>query len=283
MTVEAGPVPSYEEPRGGHPSDRLGGDELDALQAKLRWRFRDRQLLRHALVHRSYRVEHPDLPSNERLEFLGDSVLGLAVARELYERFPELAEGELARIRASVVNRDVLAAVATEMELGRFVLLDKGEEASGGRTKSSILSDTLEAVLAAVYLDGGWEPAADLVTALLSTRIREAATGPSEQEYKNRLQELAARHYEQRPRYDVRDEGPEHRKRFFARVSLGGRVRGRGEGSSKKAAEQAAARTAWNWLRRRHRGSREERDVLVDGEVEEVDESADDGTGTDDA
>ncbi len=250
MTVEAELARSREDTMTGGLGD-LGDEQLDTLQDALGWRFRERELLRQALVHRSYRAERPELSSNERLEFLGDSVLGLAVTRDVYERFPELPEGELARIRASVVNRDVLAAVAAEMDLGRFVMLDKGEEASGGRAKSSILADTLEAVLAALYLDAGWEPVVELVTTLLSARIAEAAAGPSEQEYKNRLQELAARRYEQRPRYDVRDEGPEHQKRFFASVALGGSVRGRGEGSSKKAAEQAAARAAWDWLRRK--------------------------------
>lgn len=219
-----------------------------ALEAELGWQFSDPGVLREALVHRSFRAEHPELESNERLEFLGDSVLGLVVTRDLYTRYPELPEGELARIRASVVNRDVLAEAAGELRLGRFVLLDKGEEGSGGRSKASILADTFEAVIAALYLDGGLEPATALVRRLLDARIVEAVTGPSDQEYKNRLQELAAAFYEHRPRYDVRDEGPEHRKRFFASVSLGGSVRGRGEGGSKKAAEQAAARAAWEWL-----------------------------------
>ncbi len=265
MTVEAESAPSRENTMPGVPhAGDLDDDDLGPLEDALGWRFRDRDLLRHALVHRSYRAERPELSSNERLEFLGDSVLGLAVTRELYERFPLLPEGELARIRASVVNRDVLAAVAAEMDLGRFVLLDKGEEASGGRAKSSILADTLEAVLAALYLDAGWDPVVGLVTTLLSGRIAEAAAGPSEQEYKNRLQELAARHYEQRPRYAVRDEGPEHEKRFFASVSLGGSVRGRGEGSSKKSAEQAAARAAWDWLRGRHGGVDADEEVSGD-------------------
>ena len=227
-------------------SDAVHVDELEVI---LGWRFEDDSLLRKSMVHRSYRAERPELESNERLEFLGDSVLGLAVTEFVYDHFPDLPEGELARIRASVVNADVLAAVGDEIGLGAFLLLDKGEESSGGRGKPSLLADAVEAVIAAVYLDGGFEPVSKLVIGWLEPRIVEAAESPGEQEYKNRLQELTAGRYERRPKYTVRDEGPEHEKQFFATVSLDGRVRGRGEGRSKKQAEQAAAHDAWEWLR----------------------------------
>ena len=132
--------------------------------------------------------------------------------------------------------------------LGDALLLGKGEDSSGGREKPSILADAMEAVIGAVYLDGGWAPAADLVMGLLGERIEEAAAGPGGQDYKTRLQELAARQFDQLPRYEVIDDGPDHAKRFFASVSVGGVVRGRGEGRSKKQAEQGAAREAWETL-----------------------------------
>jgi ribonuclease-3 len=151
-------------------------------------------------------------------------------------------------VRASLVNAEELAYLAVGLDLGSFLLLGKGEAASGGREKPSILSDAMEAVIGAVYLDGGWAAAADLVMALLADRIEEAAAGPGGQDYKTRLQELAARKFEQLPRYEVHDDGPDHAKRFYATVSVGGAVHGRGEGRSKKQAEQEAARVAWQAL-----------------------------------
>ena len=186
--------------------------------------------------------------SNERLEFLGDSVLGLVVTRFTFEEYPQLPEGELAKLRAAVVSADALAEVAQELDLGAALRLGKGEAASGGRSKPSILADAMEAVIAAVYLDGGLEPATRLVLALLESRIREQAVGPGGQDYKTRLQELAARCYDQLPRYQVRHEGPDHSKRFFAVVTLRNEEFGAGEGRSKKAAEQAAAQVAWERL-----------------------------------
>ncbi len=190
----------------------------------------------------------PGSTSNERLEFLGDAVLGLVVTDHVFRTYPHLPEGELAKVRATVVSAAALAEVATELRLGDAVLLGKGEARSGGREKPSILADALEAVIGATYLDGGWSAAADLVLDLLGTRIAEAALGPGGHDYKTRLQELAARRYDALPVYDVADDGPDHAKRFVAGVSVGGRRRGRGEGRSKKQAEQAAARDAWHAL-----------------------------------
>ncbi len=201
-------------------------------------------------MHRSYCAEHPEAQSNERLEFLGDAVLGLVVTVHVYGEYPDLPEGELAKLRASVVNADVLAELAEDVGLGAALLLGKGEESSGGRTKPSILADAMEAVIAAAYLDGGWDAADDLVLSLLQDRIRVAAAGPGGQDFKTRLQELAAQRFDQLPRYSVRAEGPDHSKRFFASVRLDGQVRGEGEGRSKKQAEQAAARAAWESLHR---------------------------------
>lgn len=219
------------------------------LEATIGFVFSDPAVLERALAHRSYCAEHADVLSNERLEFLGDSVLGLAVTEYVFRTNPQLPEGELAKVRASVVNAETLAEVAGEIELGAALLLGRGEDASGGRDKPSILADGLEALIAAVYLDGGYECAAALVLQLLRTRIDEGATGPGGHDYKTRLQELVAQRFDQLPRYRVRHEGPDHSKRFFATVRVAGEIQGTGEGRSKKQAEQVAARAAWFHLR----------------------------------
>jgi ribonuclease III len=175
-------------------------------------------------------------------------VLGLVVTDHLFRTFPVLAEGELAKVRASVVNAGVLAELAAELGIGPALALGKGEDASGGREKPSILSDAMEAVIGAVYLDGGWDAAHELVLNLLEDRIAEAATGPGGQDYKTRLQELAAQRLDTLPRYDVRESGPDHAKRFDATVFINEEECGSGEGRSKKQAEQAAAEKAWRSL-----------------------------------
>jgi ribonuclease-3 len=176
-------------------------------------------------------------------------VLGIVVTDHLYRTYPDLPEGELAKVRASVVSAAALSEVAAEVGLGQALLLGKGEDSSGGREKPSILADAVEAVIACVYLNHGTQAAHDFVLSLVGARIAEAATGPGGQDYKTRLQELAARLFEAIPRYEVDDDGPDHAKRFFARVRVDGEVRGEGEGRSKKQAEQAAARDAWESLR----------------------------------
>jgi ribonuclease III len=226
----------------------MSDDARGRLETALGRAFHDPGRLDAALIHRSYCAEHPVTSSNERLEFLCDAVLGLVVTVYVYDEFPDLPEGELAKLRASVVNAEVLAQVGAELGIGPALLLGKGEDGSGGRDKPSILADAVEAVIAAVYLDGGWDAAHDLVLDLLEDRIRAEATGPGGQDYKTRLQELAARNFDQLPRYQVRAEGPDHSKRFFAAVRLDGEIRGEGEGRSKKQAEQAAARAAWEGL-----------------------------------
>ena len=175
-------------------------------------------------------------------------MLGLVVTDHIFRTYPDLPEGQLAKVRATVVSAAALAEVALELDLGDALLLGKGEDASGGREKPSILADATEAVIGAVYLDGGWDAAATLVLDLLGERIAEAALGPGGQDYKTRLQELAARELEALPVYAVADEGPDHAKRFFATVSLSDVEYGTGEGRSKKQAEQAAARMAWEAL-----------------------------------
>src|SRR5688572_11879325 len=196
-------------------ADLNGGPGLEALAEKLGRPFDDAELLARSVAHRSWCAETSGAASNERLEFLGDAVLGLVVTTHLFQTYPDLPEGELAKVRASVVNSAALAEVAAELGLGEALLLGKGEDQSGGREKPSILADAMEAVLGAVYLDGGWEAAEMLVMALLGERIEEAAEGPGGQDYKTRLQELSARHFDTLPRYEVADDGPDHAKVFF--------------------------------------------------------------------
>jgi ribonuclease-3 len=202
-----------------------------------------------ALVHRSWCAENEGHDSNERLEFLGDAVLGVIVTDHAYHAYPALSEGELTDVRKAVVNAVTLAEVADELELGKYLLLGKGEEQSGGREKPSILADALEAVLGAVYVSTGMEAAHHLVMRLLGDRVAEAhAGGPGGQDFKSRLQELAAREFEDAPRYQTVAEGPDHARRFHVTVSVGGVARGIGDGRSKKQAEQVAARDAYMTL-----------------------------------
>ena len=197
------------------------------------------------MSHRSWCSENPGEPSNERLEFLGDAVLGLVVTDSLYARFPEQPEGQLAKSRAAVVSAPALAEVGITLELGHHVRLGKGEDASGGREKSSILADAVEAVIGAVYLDGGIDAARTLILEQLERRISDAASRPGAFDYKTRLQEVAAADGQRPPVYMISESGPDHHKRFEASVSIGEQIQGTGDGSSKKEAEQRAARAAW--------------------------------------
>ena len=228
-------------------------EALDALETRLGVRFSDRSLLLASLAHRSWCAEHEQSASNERLEFLGDSVLGLVVTHYVFEHFPDLPEGQLSEVRAGVVNARVLAEVAQEIDLGAYLLLGKGEDAAGGRAKQSILADAFEAVVAAVYLDTDLATTRDLVLRCLRERITEAVAGPGGRDFKTRLQELAAAQAIGRPRYVVRDEGPDHAKHFFAAVYFGDEHYGDGEGGSKKQAEQGAAWVAWTRLQQDER------------------------------
>ena len=207
-------------------------------------------LLQQALSHRSWCAEQGGLPSNERLEFLGDAVLGLVVAEYCYRRFPEMPEGELAKVRAAVVNARVLAEVAEQRGIGDALLLGKGEEASGGRTKPSILADALEAVLGALYLEAGWTAAERVISTFLGPRIERAAAEPDDFDQKGLLQELTVRQGEGIPRYVVVGSGPDHDRQFEAAVFVNGVRRGEGVGGTKKDAEQEAARQALSELRR---------------------------------
>lgn len=213
-----------------------------AVESALGHEFGDPDLLIEALTHRSLSAEEPGEASNERLEFLGDAVLGLVVAEELHTGFI-LTEGEMSMVRAAVVNESTLAAIATGLGLGPALRLGKGEDASGGRTKTQILADALEAVIGAVYLDAGFKRARKVIRRHWSEVIEERADAPGERDYKTRLQEVLARSGEQ-PEYAVVGSGPDHERSFRATVVVGGKVAGNGTGSSKKRAQQVAARRA---------------------------------------
>ena len=207
------------------------------------------ELLRQAVTHRSWAYEHGGVPTNERLEFLGDSVLGLVVTTALFEGHPDLPEGQLAKLRAGVVSARALGEVARTLGLGEHLLLGRGEEATGGRAKTSILADTTEALIAAVYLACGQEVATRFVRRLFDPVIAEAARRGAGLDWKTSLQELAAARGEGPPDYVVTESGPDHAKHFRAEVRLGrGLVLGAGEGASKKEAELRAAATAWERL-----------------------------------
>lgn len=218
------------------------------LAERLQYEFTRPELLRRAMAHRSWVAETPGSMSNERLEFLGDAVLGWIVADLVYHRFADLPEGALTDLRKSVVSASALAAVAAELGLGEYLLLGRGEDAAGGRAKASILSDALEAVLGALYLDGGPGAVFPVVERLMGPRLVDAVDRLDELDHKSRLQELLARLGRGAPSYSVTSEGPDHAKRFFADVIVDGRVQGSGQGRSKKSAEQAAAAAAWTRL-----------------------------------
>jgi ribonuclease-3 len=209
------------------------------------------ELLRLALTHRSFAYENGGLPTNERLEFLGDSVLGLVVTDELYRSQPDLPEGQLAKLRASVVNMVSLARVARSLGdggIGPHLLLGRGEETTGGREKESILADALEALIGAVHLGLGLETAAALVHRLFDPLLAESATRGAGLDWKTSLQELGAARGLGAPSYQTEDDGPDHAKTFTAAVYLAGTVYGTGRGRTKKAAEQEAAEAAWRSL-----------------------------------
>jgi ribonuclease-3 len=214
-----------------------------ALQDALGYRFSRPTLLDAALVHRSYTAEHPEVPDNERLEFLGDAVLQLAVTGFLYANYPDLKEGEMAKVRAACVNRAELATIARELDIGSWLRVGVGEQSSGGRTKDSILADAIEAILAAVYLDAGYGAAELVVLTHWEELIHRKAATPGARDYKTRLQEqLAVRGV--RPQYEVEDSGPDHAKVFSATVFVEGVSYGSGAGRSKKEAQQRAAQKA---------------------------------------
>ena len=218
---------------------------LSELEAGLGYTFRDKSILENALTHSSYANENRErhLPDNERLEFLGDSILGFVVAEYLYRNFPDKPEGELTRIRADLVCERNLAEAAATIELGSYLLLGHGEEQGGGRKRDSIVSDAMESVIAASFMDGGFAAAKEIIDRLILSNIPKGR--PRNFDYKTAFQELVQRKKDQQIHYELTGEsGPDHDKHFEVEVLLNGRAVGRGVGSSKKRAEQAAAEAA---------------------------------------
>ncbi|MEU7043068.1 ribonuclease III [Streptomyces varsoviensis] len=214
------------------------------LEGRLGYHLESALLVR-ALTHRSFAYENGGLPTNERLEFLGDSVLGLVVTDTLYRIHPDLPEGQLAKLRAAVVNSRALAEVSRGLDLGAFIRLGRGEEGTGGRDKASILADTLEAVIGAVYLDQGLDAAGELVHRLFDPLIARSSNLGAGLDWKTSLQELTATEGLGVPEYLVSETGPDHEKVFTAAARVGGVTYGTGTGRSKKEAEQQAAEAAW--------------------------------------
>ncbi|MDF4253190.1 ribonuclease III [Streptomyces sp. WMMB303] len=235
------PVPG----KGGDSAELVDSASSHAiLEGRLGYRLESALLVR-ALTHRSYAYENGGLPTNERLEFLGDSVLGLVVTDTLYRMHPDLPEGQLAKLRAAVVNSRALAGVARGLDLGAFIRLGRGEEGTGGRDKASILADTLEAVIGAVYLDQELEAASELVHRLFDPLIERSSNLGAGLDWKTSLQELTAAEGLGVPEYLVSETGPDHEKTFTAAARVGGVAYGTGTGRSKKEAEQQAAEAAW--------------------------------------
>ena len=225
--------------------------DLAALEQILGVSFNESSLLEQALVHSSYINENPGFApaSNERLEFLGDAVLGLVVAEKLYQDLPHLTEGEMTKLRAALVRRDTLARMARAIGLGDHLYLGKGEEASGGRRKPANLAAALEAVIAAIFLDQGSSTTRDFILRLLDAELEKVASWGAGVDYKSELQELIQAKEQQTPNYRVVEAmGPDHDKRFTVEVRLGDTVLGRGSGKSKKMAETEAARSALEQL-----------------------------------
>ena len=234
------------EVRGGRT---IGSDARPEFCARLGHTFVDDALFDLSVRHRSWCAEHGGVESNERLEFLGDAVLGVVVTDFLFRQAPGMSEGVLARRRSELVNATTLARVARRIGLGEVLALGRGEDITGGRDKTSILADAMEAVFGAVYLDGGAGAATHVILDLLADDIDGVLRGERDSDHKSRLQELAAQRSADLPRYELSETGPEHDKRFTATVTVAG-VGGSGTGRTKKEAEQAAAREAAEHLLR---------------------------------
>ncbi len=231
------------------PTDGDGGiGDVAVLVGRLGLQFDDLGLVEQAMSHRSWCAEHPGNPSYERLEFLGDAVLGWVTADAAFRRFPDMSEGQLTGIRKGVVNTMALAEMAAELGIGPYIKLGRGEAAAGGSSKPSILADAMEALIGAAYLDRGSTRAYEFVESLIASRVEATAERLDELDFKTTLQELLAGAGMAPPLYDITEQGPDHQKRFFATVSASGRVLGAGEGPSKRSAEQGAAAAATRTL-----------------------------------
>ncbi len=241
------PVDQPEPPRGGPQNEAEISANLVAVEVKLGYDFRDKSLLGNALLHRSHiHVTGQDREqSNERLEFLGDAVLGLVANEELYHSYPDRSEGDLTKMKSLLVCGAHLSEVAIEFDLGANIRMSRSEAATGGRQRSSILADTTEALIGAVFLDGGLSPAREVIKRLVLKSSETVLERRSLRNYKSRLQELIQSRYKSPPRYKViKVAGPDHNRVFQVSVSFNGEVLGLGEGRNKKTAEQQAARLA---------------------------------------
>lgn len=253
------PRPDPADGSAGRVPDDLPRPDVPAQAVEAARAFADRAglpidgegLLARALVHRSWAFEQGGVVPNERLEFLGDAVLSLAVAEALFASLPDDQEGTLAKVRGQAVRESELADAARRLGLGPSVLLGVGEAASGGADKDSILADAFEAVLGAVHVEAGWPTARAFIDGLLGDRLRTLATGETILDHKTALQELLAREHGVEPTYRWTAEGPDHAKTFTATVTVAGRAMGSGTGTSRKRAEEAAAAVAWARLRAR--------------------------------
>jgi len=220
-----------------------GRDKMRSLEEKLGYRFSNAELLRHALTHKSYASETRSSQYNERLEFLGDSVLGLCAAHFVYDSDPDCMEGRLAKLKSRLVSKPVLAQWAASLNLGQYLYLGAGEESGGGRTRESILANAMEAVLGAMYLDGGLAPVMPFVRGALARMQTEHMA--DDVDHKSRLQEIIQKRSKTTPEYEVTQTvGPEHNKTFTVTVRLGASTLGTGKGHNKKEAEQSAAKDA---------------------------------------
>lgn len=239
----------------GQTNDEQGhapARDFAAIESAIGYTFKNRSLLESSLTHPSFAHENPKAitTDNQRLEFLGDAVLGLIIARELYDRYPDLPEGHMSRIKSALVCEDTLAVIATRLELGQRLLLGRGETSSGGNKKASILSDGCEAVFASVYLDGGYDAIVPVIGHLFADLFEEARQGSLVSDYKTALQEHAQAGGDQRPAYRVVERsGPAHDRLFRVVVALGGKDLAEGQGRSKKEAEKAAAGAAIRLLK----------------------------------
>jgi ribonuclease-3 len=221
--------------------------DLSPLEERLGFTFRNRATLQQAFTHRSYLHENPDfvLPSNERLEFLGDAVLGFVAAQHLYQRYPELPEGDLTALRSSVVKGDALARFGAAMGLGQFVAISRGEEANGGRHRPAVVGRTLESLIGAIYLDQGLPRATEFILDFIRPALDEVTSMELHKDFKSRLQELSQGQWQVTPKYKVANSGgPDHAREFTVQVFVGEDLVGEGAGQSKQLAQQAAARAA---------------------------------------
>jgi ribonuclease-3 len=225
---------------------RIPNHNIDELEKRIGYKFKNPELLLNALTHSSYANENRGrISDNERLEFLGDAVLGLVIADYLYRLFEEHKEGDLTKIRASIVSEEPLSLIARDIGLGQFLLLGKGEANTGGRDRDSVLADAVEAVIGAVYLEAGINQAKELIIGLFSSLMEKSFQGKGFQDYKTNLQEMLQAKGEEEIVYRViKESGPDHNKEFVVEVLCGRRVKGRGKGKSKKEAEQRAAKEA---------------------------------------